>query len=155
MVVAVASAFLFSVGALGCDIIKGKPSIMTDIKEKFGRRVPQSSSQSDSVEYKTIAETSTLKVIAVSPDADLKVLGRQLAREANDKTLLEVDIYDDENEARNYRVRFDPNISPDDAAYEDNWDDLVAIYKKNINNGENYIEIYNDVSHEDVEIIKF
>ena len=49
----------------------------------------------------------------------------------------------------------DPNISTEDAAYEDNEAHLVAVYKKNTNQGENYIEIYNDIGHDDVEIVRF
>ncbi len=150
------AVFLFSTVFLGCDIVKEKPSIMTDIEKELGKEVsPETSSESSYVEYKTFEESKTLKIIAVHPHADLKVLGQQLANEAKDKALFEVDVYDDENEARNYRVRFDPNITSEDAALEDNEDALVAIYKKNTNKGENYIEIYHDIAREDVEIIRF
>jgi len=85
----------------------------------------------------------------------LRAIGQMLAEEAKDKQLFEVLIYDDDNEARNYTIRYDKNISKEDAAYEDNEEHLVAIYKKNTSVGENYIEIYKDIGHEDVEIIKF
>lgn len=148
-------AFLLAgTGLVGCDIIEEDTSTMKKIEKMFQKEAPESS-EPVQADYKTTEESTTLKIIAVDPHADLKALGERLAREAKDKPLFEVDVYDDENEARNYRVRFDPNITPEDAAYEDNWEHLVAIYRKNTNTGDNYIEIYNDISHEDVEIIKF
>jgi hypothetical protein len=142
--------------AVGCGIINDKPSIITDVERTVGKELSkEKESKPVSEEYKVIDETDVLKIIAVSPHADLKILGKRLADEAKEKSLVEVDVYDNENEARNYRVRFDPNITPEDAALEDNEDALVAIYKKNANTGDNYIEIYHDIAREDVEIIKY
>ncbi len=155
IITATFTASIFSVGIAGCGVVEKKSSVISDIEKRFGKRVDKPSDDSGRVDYKTVEESSTLKVISVAPDEDLKELGKQLAQEAKDKSLLEVYVYDSENEARNYRVLLDPNISPDDAAYEDNWDHLIAVYKKNVNAGENYIEIYNDVSHEDIEVVKF
>jgi len=155
IITATVTAFVLNIGLVGCSVVEKKPSIISDIEKKFGKRVDKPSNDSDRVGYKTVEESGTLKVISIAPDEDLKDLGKQLAKEANDKSLMEVYVYDSENEARNYRLLLDPNMSPDDAAYEDNWDHLIAIYKKNTNAGENYIEIYNDVSHEDIEVVKF
>lgn len=144
--------FMLGLGILGCDIVKEKPSILTDMEKKFGKNTPQGPGQAA---YKTIEESTTLKIITVDPHEDLKALGQQLANEAKDKPVFEVDVYDDENQAKNYRIRMDPSISKEDAAFEDNEAHLVAIYRKNTNQGENFIEIYNDISHEDTEIVRF
>lgn len=147
---------LLGAGTMSCDIIKGKPSIIKDVEKEVEKEFRSDKpSESDSMEYKTIDETATLKVIAVSPHTDLKALGRQLADETKDKSVFNIDIYDDENEARSYKVRFDPNITPEDAAFEDNEEALIAIYRKDASKGENYIMIYRDISHEDVETIRF
>ena len=150
------SCLFLIVAGPGCGIINDEPSIITDVEKGVEKELSQEQeSKPDREEYKLIEETETLKIIAVVPHADLKVLGRQLADESKNKSLMQVDVYDSENEARNYRVRYDPNISPEDAALEDNEDALVAVYKKNANAGENYIEIYHDIAREDVEVVKY
>ncbi len=147
---------LLGAGALGCDIINGKPSIIKDVEKEVEKEFRSDKpAESGDVEYKSIDETATLKVIAVSRHADLKALGRKLANETKDKSVFNIDIYDDEKEARSYKVRFDQNITPEDAAFEDNEEALVAIYRKDTSKGENYITIYRDISHEDVETIRF
>jgi len=147
--------FMLCINSLGCDLIREQAALLGNIEKRFQNESTEEIQEASKVEYKTVSESSTLKVIAVWAHEDMRALGQILADEAKDKQLFEVLIYDDENEARNYTIRYDKNITKEDAAYEDNEEHLIAIYRKNKNTAENYIEIYKDIGHEDVEIIKF
>jgi len=149
------AVLMLSVNILGCDLIKEQAALLGSIEKRFQKESTSETEEAPKAQYKTINESSTLKVIAVWAHEDLRAIGQMLAEEAKDKQLYEVLIYDDENEARNYTIRYDKNISKEDAAYEDNEEHLIAVYRKNRSAGENYIEIYKDIGHEDVEIIKF
>lgn len=149
------TALMLSINILGCDLIKEQVSLLGTIEKRFQKESTSETKETAKVQYKTVNESSTLKVIAVWAHEDLRALGQILSEEVKDKQLYEVLIYDDENEARNYTIRYDKNISKEDAAYEDNEEHLIAVYRKNTSSDENYIEIYKDIGHEDVEIIKF
>ena len=68
------AVFLLCLPNLGCSVIKGKPQVINDIEAKLNKKTP--SSEPEKIEYKTIEESDTFKVVSVDPHEDLKALRR-------------------------------------------------------------------------------